>query len=232
MENFLHAFGLDVVSCPICGGSGLIITRGEGVEIRTRECSCMDQRRSIRSLRRSGLEEILTLYTFDSYQADTASTKRIKDGALRYCESSPAWFFISGIPGSGKTHICSAICGRLIEDGLRVCYSPWTEEANKLKTMKTMSPPPREILDRLDFLKAVPVLYLDDFLRQKASAADLALAFEILNARYNRPSLRTIISSERSLSDIVGLDTAIGSRIAERAKGFTFQAPARNRRLS
>ncbi len=44
-------------------------------------------------------------------------------------------------------------------------------------------------------------------------------AFDLLNARYIKPSLVTIISSEWTISRVLDWDEAIGSRIAERSKG-------------
>lgn len=228
----LSQYGLDVLHCDECNDTGYIIERtGQGIDIRVRECSCMNRRRSIRSLRKSGLQELIQLYTFKSYTTPDAQTRSIKNGAMKYCKSDPAWFYISGKPSSGKTHICTAICRTFIQAGERVHYMRWLDEVNAFKTMKAMNPPPEEYLSNLKFLKEVPVLYVDDFLKGKATAADMNLAFEILNARYNQPSKRTIISSERSVDDVINLDQATGSRIRQRAKGYTFTAPARNWRL-
>lgn len=62
---------------------------------------------------------------------------------------------------------------------------------------------------------------VDDFLKGNVTEADRNIAFEILNARYIKPECATIISSERTIGQILDWDEAIGSRIAERAKGFT-----------
>jgi DNA replication protein DnaC len=56
---------------------------------------------------------------------------------------------------------------------------------------------------------------------QKPSVADVNYAFEIINYRYNNPSLLTIISSELSEDELLDIDEAIGGRIYERAKTFT-----------
>lgn len=230
--DYLKQYGLDVIHCDICNDTGHIVERtGPGIEITVRECDCMNRRRSIRALRKSGLEELIEIYTFKKYQTPDAVTRGIKNGALKFCKADPAWFFISGKPGSGKTHICTAICRKFIQDGERVHYMRWMDEVNRFKTMKAMNPPPYEYLAEMDFIKTVPVLYVDDFLKGKTSAADMNLAFEILNTRYNQPSKRTIISSERSINDVIDLDQATGSRIRQRAKGYTFTAPPRNWRL-
>ena len=68
-------------------------------------------------------------------------------------------------------------------------------------------------------MKSVKVLYIDDFLKGTATEADRNIAFDLLNARYIKPSLLTIISSEWTISRVLDWDEAIGSRIAERSKG-------------
>ncbi len=230
--SLLEQYGLDLLHCDLCNDTGYILEKtGNGIDITVTECSCMNKRRSLRSLRESGLEELIRIYTFRQYQTPDEQTKEIRRAALRFCSADPAWFFISGKPGSGKTHICTAICRNFIAQGERVQYMRWLDEISAIKTMKSMNPPPNECIDRLEFLKRVPILYIDDFLKGKVTQTDLSLAFEILNARYNQPSKRTILSSEQSISSIIRLDEATGSRIRQRANGYIFQAPSRNWRL-
>ena len=62
-------------------------------------------------------------------------------------------------------------------------------------------------------LKEAPVLYIDDFLKTNSgepTVADINLAFEIINARYNRKDLVTIISSEYYIGDLLEIDQAVG----------------------
>lgn len=82
-------------------------------------------------------------------------------------------------------------------------------------------------------LKSVPVLYIDDLFKgaERPTQGDLNIAFELLNHRYNNENLYTIISTEKLLDDLIRIDEAIGSRIAERSKGHRIQLnrdPARN----
>ena len=53
--------------------------------------------------------------------------------------------------------------------------------------------------------------------------SDINIAFEILNARYNNPNLITILSSEKLLREIMGIDEAIGSRIFQRAGTYVLE---------
>ena len=79
----------------------------------------------------------------------------------------------------------------------------------------------------MDELKNTDVLYIDDLFKsgkgedgkpKMPTAADVNVAFEILNYRYNNPGLITIISSERTLSELLEIDEAVAGRIAEKAK--------------
>ena len=76
----------------------------------------------------------------------------------------------------------------------------------------------------MQWLMNVDLLYLDDFLKiaagKEPSAADVRIAHELLNHRYVARK-KTIISSERYLTEIADIDQAIGGRIAERAVGYT-----------
>ena len=62
----------------------------------------------------------------------------------------------------------------------------------------------------------IPILYIDDFLRNKQpTQAEIKLAFSIIDTRYQN-GLKTIISSEKSLKELHGIDEALTGRIYER----------------
>ena len=134
------------------------------------------------------------------------------------------WFFFGGRSGCGKTHVCTALSVELTKAGTPMRYMLWRDEATRLKLGMTEG----GYIEGVNRLKTVPLLYIDDLFktgrgesqrRQRPSAADLNLAFEVLNARYisRRP---TIISSESTLTEIADFDSAIGGRIRERCGRF------------
>ena len=88
-----------------------------------------------------------------------------------------------------------------------------------------------EYKETVDKLIRVPVLYIDDFFKGTVSDADINLAFQILNGRYNDSKKRTIISTELSMEQIFSRDEAIGGRIFERSRGFIVNAPDENFRM-
>lgn len=223
----LADYGLDNVDCPICHNTGRLVRKGKGMELFTRECECMAKRVSLRRIERSGMKDMLRRYTFQAYETPDAARVRVKVTAEKFAEADEGWFYIAGQSGSGKTHICTAICSTLINRGKNVYYMRWRDESRTLKALINSD----EIEPALDRLKKVDVLYIDDFFKGGNNEADVRLAFEILNARYNDSRLRTVISSEIPMEQLLQIDEALGGRIWERSKGFRLSAPDENWRL-
>ena len=200
----------------------------EDKTLHSKRCECMDRRVSLRRIRQSGMEELLDRFTFDSYQTPDAKRLKTKTLAKQYADSDEGWFYIGGQQGGGKTHICTAICARLIERGVDVYYMPWRDESMALKACVTDA---AEYESRIHGLKHVRVLYIDDLFKGGSSEADVRLAVEIINARCYRKSLRTVISSELSMEQLAQIDESLGSKIYEHAEGYRLTAPPENWRL-
>ena len=224
--------------CPRCRNRGNIAIASEDGRISVRECDCMKTRRCVWEMERSGLKDIIREKTFDAFEALEDWQKTIKDGALRYAGDPKGWLLLSGQSGSGKTHLCTAVCRQRLLAGDAVRYMPWRE---KTAQMKAMSLDNEQRAALLDGYKTAPILYVDDLYKTGRSpdgtasptAADVGLAFEIFNYRYNN-RLPTIISTERTPQELVGIDEATGSRIAEMCDKNIYairRDPKRNYRL-
>lgn len=73
----------------------------------------------MKNIERSGLSALLGNYTFARYRTNTEQRATIKRTAERFVEETGNdWFFIGGQIGSGKTHICTAIVGKLLQSGV------------------------------------------------------------------------------------------------------------------
>lgn len=225
----LAEWDLDNVECEKCGNTGRIVWQENGI-IHSKECECMAKRVSLRRIRHSGMEDMLERYTFDNYEALGEYRKLIKDNAIRFTQDEDGWFYIYGQSGSGKTHICTAICKSLMDRGIEVYYMNWRDESVILKASVNDD---EAYARKMNKLKSVPVLYIDDFLKAGSTSADVKLAFEILNGRYNNRKMRTVISCELTLDGLFEIDEAIAGRIYERSKknNYMFRAPKENWRL-
>lgn len=223
----LNDGALKGVECPICKNTGVTTKIVDGV-LYSSECECMARRRAKKAARESGLQEMMDAYCFDKYLTGNKESYDVKRLAQKYTYTKGGeWLYAYGNPGSGKTHICTAICNELIEQGFKVKYVLWRELVQKLRTVINE----REYWTMMNELKAADVLYIDDFLKGTITDADMNRAFEIINARYNLKSKKTIISSERSLVDVARLDPAISGRIRERSRNYTIKMPGRDWRM-
>lgn len=217
--------------CPLCNNRGYSIKVSDSLEIVSSRCSCMDIRENLRRIEASGLKDLVDRYTFDAFETRTSWQREMKATALRYMQQpEKRWFVLSGTVGSGKTHICTAICAELMRAGVPAQYFLWREGAPRLKANVNDSEAYARMIQPL---KTVKLLYIDDFLKGSVKDGDIHLAFEILDARYRNASLMTIISSERTIEQIMSLDEAVGSRIYERAKDFYLcvVGPDKNQRV-
>ena len=103
----------------------------------------------------------------------------------------------------------------------------WKDESTKLKGLINDA----KYSEMMKHLKTVEVLYVDDLFKGGASEADLRLAFEIINARYNA-QLPTLFSSELNLGEIAKLDMAIAGRINEMANKYALNVKSiENKRI-
>ena len=229
MEGNLHLS--DGYNCDLCKNKGFTAS------VRLNEqfgyysnvlspCKCEKARNALRRLNKSGLRNVVKDYTFEKYQTPEIWQQTIKEAALRFCEDEENnWFFIGGASGAGKSHICTAAAVHYIRDGKDCHYMLWRDEIAKVKAYINDPDEYGKIMKRL---KETPVLYIDDLFKngkdrqgnvEPPTAADVQAAFEILNYRYNNPELVTIISSERTISELIDIDEAIAGRIAERSMG-------------
>lgn len=207
--------GQDGVDCPLCANKGYVYRLTDG-GLAANECVCLRQRAVRRRMDASGLGKLLRECTFESFIDAAPWQKTMKALALEFCADKTArWFYAGGQPGSGKTHICAAICERFIRRGFNVRYLLWAEQSRRLKAAVTDY---RAYASEMEQYKRVPVLYIDDFLKVRQggvpSDGDLNLAFELLNARLLSDKI-TVISSEKTLEEALTYDEATVSRIVQ-----------------
>lgn len=214
--------------CLICGDEGFIHHK-IGEYWAAEKCKCRIAKESVERIKHSGLSHIIDNWTLATFTVQEPWQERMKETALKYIEAVKAgqkpWLFIGGAVGSGKSHLCTAVCGELLKTKYTVRYFQWLVDARKLKGYAAEPEEYEELLHR--FCKA-DILYIDDLFKSKRnegaglnpSDADVKLAFELLNGRYVENKL-VIISSEWLLtSDLIDIDEGTFSRVYEKTKGF------------
>ena len=239
----------DGYNCPLClnrGNTMFLEERNGMLYERSRECKCMVIRRSIWRMKASGLEKSIRDYTFKRFEVTQQWQQTMLDMAQRYLREGVAegrWLYFGGQPGCGKTHLCTAVAGKLLYER-PLLYVIWPQVSKKLKAIVNEA---EDYEREVTKLESIEVLYIDDFFKPvygedsygnrkilPPTTGDIKLAFEILNYRYIN-KLPTILSSEWGVSELTDMDEATGSRIHERSQGYRMMITrdrSRNYRLS
>lgn len=227
-EGTLHL--TDGYHCDKCKNKGFIaelrMAEIYGYQVETLvPCRCQKARNALSRLARSGLKDVVKKYTFDGYEAQDAWQEKIKEAAQRFCDTKgDDWFFIGGQSGAGKTHICTAIAVHFIRQGKSMRYMVWPEEIQGIQAVVNDAEKYDAIMREL---QETEVLYIDDLFKygrdewgnmKPPSEPEVRRAFAILNHRYNKPGLITIISSERTMKELEAIDVAVAGRITEKSQ--------------
>lgn len=213
---------LDNIDCPICKNKGYILVDDDnGVTQSFVTCRCMHKRKIKRLSDESGMGELLK-HRVKNYQANEDWQKNIRAKAIDYVQSdTESWFCMIGQSGSGKTHICSAICNAFMDQFKDVRYLAWNDFATFYKENYTNV----ESKNLMREYQQVDVLYIDDLFKGADSHYDVKnIAFDLINYRYNN-RLKTIISSECSFKQLCDLDEAIAYRISEMCNEYLIKIP-------
>lgn len=216
-------------NCPKCKGKGYIMRakKENGVFYPyVTECECMRDKKESQIAKNSGTLQLLD-YKFSNYKTPEQWQKNIKALAEENAKTKE-WFFVGGQSGAGKTHICSAITNYQRRHGVKVKYIIWTDEINKLKDF--------ESTDHMDTLKQIECLYIDDMFKkistkggQGLTSADITKTWELINFRANN-KLKTIISTECTIDDIMQIDESLAGRIKKQAGKYVLNIPRDSKR--
>ncbi|WP_411830973.1 ATP-binding protein [Peribacillus frigoritolerans] len=127
-----------------------------------------------------------------------------------------------GEPGSGKTHLLTAVSNNLMRKfSFSVLYFPFVEGFDDLRddfdALET----------KLNRMKKVDVLFIDDLFKPaagkpRASEFTIEKMYSVINYRYlNKKPI--LISSELTVDNLVKVDPALGSRIYEMCEDYVVQ---------
>ncbi len=209
------------LDCPVCNNKGTVAFV-DGDVISHRECECMGQRYFIGRIKTSGLEHLAQRYKFKKFTVSDTFQQDMLSIAYEYAQSDTTdWLFFGGQCGCGKSHLCVAAAMKILKRGKTVRYFVWDDMYTDISLHTSISAAD-EREKMLRTIREAEVLYIDDFLCQKEpKEAEIKLASEILKHRYNK-DLRTIISSEKTLSELYSVTRGIAGRISEKCGKYKF----------
>ncbi len=226
-----------VYECPDCKDTGFLYHQDENGYGYCKPCKCTELKIARERLERSGLAKEFREKSFENYfTGGNSQREEAKHKAEHYTEdfpnirSSPHHsMMLCGQVGAGKTHLGTACSMKLINQGVPVIYMGYREEITALKA-RIIDP---DLYNReMNRYKRANVLFIDDFLKGKVTETDLNIIYEIINYRYNN-NLPVILSTEKTLDDLIIFDEATASRLIEMSKGhiIVFEGKKLNYRL-
>lgn len=218
-------------NCPKCRDLGYTFQTINGCEAAIK-CECLDKKQSLEKLEKCGLSEVFKKKTFQTYIPSRKYQLEAKTKAMKFCnefKETNASLLLCGQPGAGKTHLGIATMLNLINKNVGCKYEEYTSMLINLK---------QSVMDEENYIREESkyteprVLFLDDFLKGNPTDADLKYIYKVINTRYLK-SMPMIISTEKSINQIISWDEAVGSRIVEMCKGniVTFDSNCSNYRL-
>ena len=200
--------------CKKCRDLGYIFQEDEkGYTVAT-PCECIEKRQIKEKLEGCGLTDSFKKKTFSTFKTDTEHQKQAKLRAMSYCKKfkeEKGSFLLTGNPGTGKTHLGIAIIMQLVNQNVGCRYA---EYISLIMRLKQCCMDPINYNKEIEQYKNCTVLFVDDLLKGQTSEADRKYIYEIINYRYmtEKP---IIVSTEKSLDELMDYDAAITSRIIE-----------------
>ncbi len=203
--------------CEYCGGLGYVrqnlpvnhpdFGKLKVCVCRQNEVSRRDQTRLFAFSQLSELKD-LTFENFEprgriglgQHQAD--SIEFAYNQSKQYAQTHHGWILLRGMYGCGKTHLAAAIANFAVEQGIKTLFITVPDLLDSLRFSYNNSSDTR-FEDRFEEIRRSPLLILDDFGTQNATAWAQEKLFQIINFRYIN-KLPMVITTNLDLDQIEG----------------------------
>lgn len=225
--------------CEKCKDTTFILFKDENGYEMAKPCECREKVISKKLLIASGISEDDSKKGFGGFNTfNEPALVNAKNTATLYYQNFKNIeddrinsIMLCGASGRGKTTLGLAIANNLINTGVGVRYMPYRDVVTSLK-QQLGSDAKYYYNEQMHRLKSARVLFIDDLLKGKITESDINIMYEIINYRYlqRKP---VIISTEKTIEQLLEFDEAIGSRLIEMSKGYiiTFDKSVPNYRL-
>lgn len=218
--------------CSRCHGAGYYVVEtsaDDGKRAgRTEDCACRQEtpeRRTARLLRYSRMEGTMLDMRLDTLQPLPGLEEALRQ-ADRFIQGEVLQLVLTGVTGSGKTHISAGIARRLIDAGEPVLYMNVARYLDQLR--RSYDETVEETFDvLLQQVVSAPVLIIDDLGAERGTAWAREKVYEIVDSRYVQ-GLRMVASSNH---DPETWDERVRSRLCDWQRSVVVRVRAPDYRL-
>jgi len=189
--------------CEKCSDTGYV---GEKM------CSCMKQALVMEGYRSSGISNLITLQTFENFSLDCYHEnaeqynnmcyvyKTLKAYATDFKNCKTDNFILFGGTGLGKTHLSSAVAGKVIENGYDVLYVSILAMLSDFEQQRFGSSGFGEEGNNINRYYNCDLLIVDDLGSEITNQFTTTCIYNLINTRLNK-RVSTIISSNLNQND-------------------------------
>ena len=227
--------GISADRCTTCSGMMHITTVDEKGYRRVQPCPGAMRMHCIDLYNQAKVPARYAGATFESFNAYTpqldAIVGELKSSMARFRPGMKGRAFV-GPPGTGKTHLMSAIIRKLtLEQGIPCRYVEFSHMISEIRSLYNENQSDTRFLGHLS---TVPVLFIDELGKGKCNEFELRIIDELTSKRYNDPSLSTFFASnyrpasmlgntynpgmiqDKSYQTMDSLESRVGDRVASR----------------
>lgn len=188
--------------CEKCGDSGYI---------GTKMCDCMRQKLVFAGYESSGMSRLMKEQTFDNFSLDyykhnpenyrkmTEVYNVMKDYAESFAVGNGVNIALFGGTGLGKTHLSSALAGRLIERGFDVLYAGAVSMISDFENRR-FGTGINEDSGSVDRYTDCELLIIDDLGTEVMNQFTASCIYNVINTRLNK-KLSTVLSTNLTPSE-------------------------------
>ena len=196
----LHGYSADYTDvkyeCERCGDSGYVDT---GM------CECMKKKLVLAGYESSGMSRLLSEQNFDNFSLDyykndaqTYSNMsrvygRMRDFAENFTSENGENLALFGGTGLGKTHLSSAVAGRIIERGFDVVYTTAVDLVSDYENRRFGTGMNADGGD-VEKYSSCELLIIDDLGTEVVNQFTVSCIYNVINTRLNK-RLSTILST-------------------------------------
>lgn len=182
--------------CPLCEDRGYL---DGGI------CACMKAALAKESVARSGIGQLLESETFENFSLDYYEDKLNAAKNLRSCKDFAATLhgnlLLMGGTGLGKTHLSSAIVGRVLESGRFAVYTTVGDLISDYEYERFHRGRDESADERTAKYARCDLLVIDDLGTEVCNQFTVGVLYSVINDRLNR-RLATVISTNLTINEI------------------------------
>lgn len=195
--------------------------------LTAKPCECLIKRNNEKRVAKSNVSELFRNCTFTTFEERSPRQKEVKELCIEFYkqavskeidkDSKATAILLLGQVGAGKTHLAVAMMNNFIANNYNSLY---TNYKDLVRTLSQNAMDKFVYKEEMDKCINADVLLIDEFFKcdniSELTSAQKNYMYEIINTRYNNRSL-TILTSEKSIQEILQVSDALGSRLFQMA---------------